>query len=366
MKDVASKVMGLAVALSLTVSAHGQSPTEAALEREKIGRIAKVAVSVEAPESGLILRDGLGDASARVRAAAARVGHAIGARGLVPDLRAALAKETDPEAARELAWGVAELETTDASHSVLLTASRNATFGREVARHVAIGSRGIEGRDTLLVAIDASGVPSTVTDQVMRTPDDYPSEFLESVLRITKCGGARDAFEVIDIEFRPGGRPKTLAKLRSDPTSTNCNRALEILAFTALSKGEASVRLVLPDQPEFLACVADPEGERASPSTRKSEPMLVTGSIKEPRKIKNRAPRYPDSAKIAGRQGIVILEATISTNGCVRGIRRLSGVTPSLDVSAINAVAAWAYTPTFIDTVPVPVTMTVTVNFRLN
>ena len=39
---------------------------------------------------------------------------------------------------------------------------------------------------------------------------------------------------------------------------------------------------------------------------------------------------------------------------------------PLLDQAAIEAVRQWVYTPTLLNGVPVPVIMTVTVNFKLS
>ena len=39
---------------------------------------------------------------------------------------------------------------------------------------------------------------------------------------------------------------------------------------------------------------------------------------------------------------------------------------PLLNDAAMDAVKQWVYTPTLLNGVPVPVIMTVTVNFRLN
>ena len=63
-------------------------------------------------------------------------------------------------------------------------------------------------------------------------------------------------------------------------------------------------------------------------------------------------------------QGIVILEATISPQGRVVEVKVLRGI-PLLDQAAIDAVNTWVYTPTLLNGVPVPVIMTVTVNFKL-
>lgn len=93
--------------------------------------------------------------------------------------------------------------------------------------------------------------------------------------------------------------------------------------------------------------------------------VRVGGQIKEPKKINHVNPSYPDIAKQARVQGIVILECTISPQGKVTDVKVLRGI-PLLDQSAIDAVKQWVYTPTLLNGVPVPVIMTVTVNFKLS
>jgi periplasmic protein TonB len=94
------------------------------------------------------------------------------------------------------------------------------------------------------------------------------------------------------------------------------------------------------------------------------EAVRVGGNIKEPKKLKTVDPAYPAIAKQARVQGIVILECTIDPQGRVRDVKVLRGI-PLLDQSAIEAVKQWVYTPTLLNGVPVPVIMTVTVNFKL-
>jgi protein TonB len=93
--------------------------------------------------------------------------------------------------------------------------------------------------------------------------------------------------------------------------------------------------------------------------------VRVGGQIKEPKKLKNVNPAYPDIAKQARVQGVVILECTISPQGKVTNVTVLRGI-PLLNESAIEAVKQWVYTPTLLNGVPVPVIMTVTVNFKLS
>jgi protein TonB len=106
--------------------------------------------------------------------------------------------------------------------------------------------------------------------------------------------------------------------------------------------------------------------EDLEPSTPRSEggAFRVGGAIKEPKKIKDVRPVYPELAKQARVEGVVILEATISPRGDVTSVTVLRGI-PLLDQSAIDAVREWVYAPTLLNGVPVPVIMTVTVNYRL-
>jgi protein TonB len=96
-----------------------------------------------------------------------------------------------------------------------------------------------------------------------------------------------------------------------------------------------------------------------------TQAVRVGGQIKEPKKLKNVPPVYPDIAKQARVQGVVILECTISPQGKVTDVKVLRGI-PLLDQAAIDAVKQWVYTPTLLNGVPVPVIMTVTVNFKLS
>ena len=73
---------------------------------------------------------------------------------------------------------------------------------------------------------------------------------------------------------------------------------------------------------------------------------------------------YPTVAQAARVQGVVILEAVIGPDGKVADVKVLRSV-PLLDDAAISAVRQWEYTPTLLNGVPVPVIMTVTVNFTM-
>jgi TonB family protein len=93
-------------------------------------------------------------------------------------------------------------------------------------------------------------------------------------------------------------------------------------------------------------------------------PVRVGGDITPPAKLKNVNPVYPAAAMADHIEGIVILEATIGLDGSVENAKVLKSI-PQLDQAALDAVRQWQFTPTLKNGSPVPVIMTVTVNFSL-
>jgi protein TonB len=94
-------------------------------------------------------------------------------------------------------------------------------------------------------------------------------------------------------------------------------------------------------------------------------PVRPGGDIRQPVRIKDVAPVYPAIAQAARIQGFVIIEATIDVNGRVQDAKILRSI-PLLDAAAVDAVRQWQYTPTLLNGMPVPVIITVTVNFTLH
>jgi protein TonB len=92
--------------------------------------------------------------------------------------------------------------------------------------------------------------------------------------------------------------------------------------------------------------------------------VRVGGNIKPPTKTKDVRPVYPSIAQSARVQGVVIIEATIGPDGHVQEAKVLRSIA-LLDAAALDAVKQWVFTPTLLNGTPVPVIMTVTVNFTL-
>jgi TonB family protein len=92
--------------------------------------------------------------------------------------------------------------------------------------------------------------------------------------------------------------------------------------------------------------------------------MHVGGSIAPPSKVRHVNPVYPPAAKEARATGVVILEARIEADGRIVNARVLRSI-PLLDQAALDAVKQWEFRPTVLNGNPIPVLMTVTIQFSL-
>ena len=100
------------------------------------------------------------------------------------------------------------------------------------------------------------------------------------------------------------------------------------------------------------------------PSPEPAAPMHLHSGMKAPVKVVDVPPIYPVISRSAHIQGVVILEAVLDAKGNVTSVRVLRSV-PTLDQAAVDAVQQWRFTPALLNGQPVPVVMTVTVNFTL-
>jgi protein TonB len=110
--------------------------------------------------------------------------------------------------------------------------------------------------------------------------------------------------------------------------------------------------------------ISDSEIVAPPPPLKPAGPVKVGGDILPPRKIHNQMPVYPPIALAAHVEGTVVIDAVISTTGAVQEARVVTSV-PLLDEAALAAVRQWVFTPTLLNGVPVPVIMTVKVEFKL-
>jgi protein TonB len=92
--------------------------------------------------------------------------------------------------------------------------------------------------------------------------------------------------------------------------------------------------------------------------------VRVGGNLSAPALLRRVDPVYPELARDARVQGVVILEARVDTRGRVASVKVLRGQ-PLLDDPAVAAVRQWRYRPLLLNGEPTEFILTVTVNFRL-
>ena len=76
------------------------------------------------------------------------------------------------------------------------------------------------------------------------------------------------------------------------------------------------------------------------------------------------APVYPESARGAGTEGMVLIQVLVGTSGNVERLLLVQSI-PDLDVAALDAVQKWKFLPAASNGTPVRVWTTVPVRFRL-
>ena len=93
--------------------------------------------------------------------------------------------------------------------------------------------------------------------------------------------------------------------------------------------------------------------------------FIVGGNITEPEKLSGPNPIYPEAARRARIQGVVVLECIIGKNGAVREAKVLRGLPLGLTESAVDAVKKWKFKPSTLNGKPVEVLYILTVRFNL-
>jgi len=97
----------------------------------------------------------------------------------------------------------------------------------------------------------------------------------------------------------------------------------------------------------------------------KAQGQGATGEVLVPKLIKKVDPVYPEAARKAGIQGIVLLEATTDEQGNVVKVKVQKSI-PELDQAAIDALKQWKYEPMIVEGKPKGVVFTVTIRFALH
>ena len=113
-------------------------------------------------------------------------------------------------------------------------------------------------------------------------------------------------------------------------------------------------------QRAWIELEIDPPEAQSDPGM----PLRVPPEAMERHLLYKIDPVYPDAARQAGLQGLVVLNAVIAPDGTVKRLRPLAGA-EQLSQSALDAVQSWKYEPYRVQGQAVEVETTVSVDFRL-
>ncbi len=104
-------------------------------------------------------------------------------------------------------------------------------------------------------------------------------------------------------------------------------------------------------------------GSWSDRATFEAGAVRAIGDIKPPRLMHSVDPVYPEIARQARVEGMVILEVRADEKGNIVGAKVLRSI-PLLDQAAIDAVKQWKYEPAIVNGKPTPILFTVTVRFQ--
>ena len=204
----------------------------------------------------------------------------------------------------------------------------------------------------LAIALSGCGSPPNAEVDAAKAAVDKATTDPAGQYATDSVKAAQDARAALDAELKAqeGKWLKSYDKTRE-------------LAVAAKAAGEKAAAEAVAGKEKADAVATKRKADAAVARAKaRMAPVRVGGQIMPPRKIKDVQPVYPDLARTARVSGAVTIEATIGEDGKVTDARVVRSI-PLLDQAALDAVRQWEYLPTLLNGVPVPILMTVKINF---
>jgi TonB family protein len=164
---------------------------------------------------------------------------------------------------------------------------------------------------------------------------------------------AQDAQTALDVEL----------KAQDGKWVKSYDKTKELAVAAKVAGDKAAADAVAGKEKADAAAAKEKAAAAARAKAKMTPPVRVGGQIRPPTKIKDVQPVYPAIARSARVAGVVTIEATIGPDGKVMDAKVVRSV-PLLDQAALDAVRQWEYMPTLLNGVPVPVVVSVTINFK--
>lgn len=209
---------------------------------------------------------------------------------------------------------------------------------RAIALGLAITAAGCASPPSADVDAARASLEKATSDRA----DQYAADSLKA---------AQDAQAALDAELK--------AQEANWMKSYDKTKELAVAAKEAADKAAADA---VAGKERADAVAARAKAAAAERSKLITDAVRVGGKVKPPTKTKDVAPVYPAAAQAAHATGAVVVEATVGPDGKVLDARVVRSI-PLLDQAALDAVQQWEYSPALLNGKPVPVIMTVRINF---
>src|SRR6185503_9527595 len=189
---------------------------------------------------------------------------------------------------------------------------------------------------------------------------------LESVMTAAGCKASNLGFAAARTEYAANGAPQKLVIDRRRQSSA-CEAAMIAIARISVADADRAVVsgesewLLFPFGPDSTRCIDMPKSEyrRIGPQRDGTE------TVKVPKKIRDVRPVYSESAIRDHITGTVVIEAVVTTTGCVTSARVTHSVAPALDLAALEAASGWQFEPAKQDNRPISTLLTLSIMFTL-
>jgi len=213
-----------------------------------------------------------------------------------------------------------------------------------------------------------TAIPSTEVKQPeFLLPDVLPPGLAEAVVREGGCNG--DWIGLARASVDEAGRVRELAVQPID-MSKGCQRVVSTLMRLSLASTDsiaaprATGDLLLVHVRGTPICL-----DEGPPSPTPSVTRVAGDGVTAPVVKRKVEPQFPEAARRqmgAGHYVIVVVQATISKEGCVRNLRLVQQAPfADLNTAALIALAQWRFEPGRSGGVPVDVLFNLTINFRI-
>jgi TonB family protein len=199
------------------------------------------------------------------------------------------------------------------------------------------------GKATLLAIVDASGKAGQI--QVLHADDANLGKLATKLLANTK--------------FEPG----------------TYNGVPAAVAITAIIDDQICVRHLVDEAMSIAVSVRESPQDDVSPAKDSSSaggsgsaagPYKVAGGVSPPVVIQSVPAKFSNYARKKKISGSCLIGLIVDVNGMPRDVHVIQSLEPSLDQNAMDAVKAYRFKPAMKDgSVPVPVALTIKVDFKL-